>query len=337
MKMKIIWIIIIIVIIIGMILSAVGLATGASRILYFDRTGLHVSSGEIDHITEMDLEQFRSISVNVGFSDVEFVKSDRFGIDLYGSDMVWIWTLEGGRLNITHDRINQLHVLNLNIITTGRNYAKIFLPADTELETVFIRTNSGDIRIGSFHADNVDVKSSFGDATLDNITSNHLQVDLSSGNLTGTNISTGRFDFTSRFGDGRFQSVTADSFNADSSSGNLRFTGCAFGEFDATNRFGDIIASGFASLKTNILASSGDVRIAGDLSGETVIDTSFGDVKLTLAKEKNEYSYNISVKFGDIRFDGDRLKEQSSFISGAVLENHLDISSASGDIEVTFG
>jgi len=335
--MKIIWKIIIIVIIVGLLLSVVGFFTGASRIIYFSRSGVQVSGGEISQITETNLEQFRSVSVDVGFSDVEFVNSDSFGIDLYGHDMEWLWTLEDGKLDITHDRSAQLHVVNLQFVTAERNYVKIFLPADTELEYVTIKTSSGDIKIESFRADNVDVRSSFGDATLNNITSNHLQADLSSGRFTGTNLATGRFDFKGRFGSGYFQSVTADSIKADSSSGDLRFTDCAFGDFDATNRFGDITANGFVSSKTNIQASSGDVRITGDLSGETIVRTEFGDTKLTLSREKDEYSYDISVRFGDIRFDGVRQRDQTSLNSGTVQENHLKLSASSGDIEVSFG
>jgi len=336
-KMKMIWKIIIIVIIVGMILSTVGFVTGASRVLYFNRTGISVSGGEISQITEMNLEQFRSVSVDIGFSDVEFVKSDKFGIDLYGMDMEWLWSLEDGKLNITHNRSNQLHVVNLNFVTTGRNYVKIFLPADTELENVTIKTSSGDIKIGSFSADKVDVKSSFGDAVLSNITSNNLQAELNSGDFTGTNINTGQFTFISRFGYGQFHSVTANSFKAESSSGDMRITGCAFGEINATNRFGDIIASGFASSKTNIIASSGDVKITGDLSGETIVRTEFGDTKLTLSREKNDYSYEISVRFGDITYDGVRMRDQTSINSGTVMENHLKLSASSGDIVVSFG
>ena len=335
--MKIIWKIIIIVIIVGLLLSVVGFFTGASRIIYFSRSGVQVSGGEISQITETNLEQFRSVSVDVGFSDVEFVNSDSFGIDLYGIDMEWLWTLEDGKLNITHNRSAQLHVVNLNFVTAGRNYVKIFLPADAELENVTIKTSSGDIKLGSFRADNVDIRSSFGDATLNNITSNHLQVDLNSGRFTGTNLSTGKLDFKSQFGNGHFQSVTANSFKAESSSGDLRFTGCTFGEFDATNRFGDIIAGGLVSSRTNIQASSGDVRITGDLSGETIIHTDFGDTKLTLSRDKDEYSYNISVRFGNITYDGVRMRDQTSLNSGTVQENHLKLSASSGDIEVSFG
>ena len=335
--MKTIWKIIIIVIMVGMILSVVGFVTGASRTLYIDRTGVKVSDGSISHITEMNLEQFRSVSVDVGFSDIEFVISDNFGIDLYGNDMEWLWSLEDGTLNITHNRSALLHIIKLDFIATGRNHAKIFLPANTELETVIVRTNSGDIKIGSFRADKADVTSSFGNVELNNITSNHLQVDLSSGRFTGINLTTGKLDFTGRFGNGYFQSVTADSLSAYSNSGDLHFTDCSFGEIDVTNSFGNIITNGFASSKTNILASSGDVRIAGDLSGETVIHANFGDTKLELSREKEEYSYYVSVRFGNIIFDGERQREQSTINSRTILENHLEITSSSGDVEVSFG
>jgi len=335
--MKIIWKIIIIVIIIGLILSIVGFATGASRTLFFDRTGVHISGSGISHITEMNLSQIRNVSVDVGLSDVELVISGDFGIELYGSDIEWLWTLEEETLNISHSKNTRMQIINLDFITSERNYVKIFLPEDAVLDIVDIKTSSGDIKINNFRVDRLEVKSSFGDVDVNNITSNNLYVDLSSGRFTGASINTGRFTFTSRFGDGRFQSVTADSLKADSSSGSMQFTDCAFGEFNATSRFGSITTNGFAASKTNILANSGNVRINGDLSGETIIHTDFGDIKLVLSREKDEYSYDISVRFGSITFDGVRQRDQTTLTSGTSYTNHLKLSSSSGEVDVSFG
>ena len=41
--MKKIWIIILLCIAVGLVLSVIGLATGASRSLYWDRAGIHIS------------------------------------------------------------------------------------------------------------------------------------------------------------------------------------------------------------------------------------------------------------------------------------------------------
>ena len=334
--MKTIWKIIIITITAGLILSIIGFSLGASRVLYLDRTGVRTSGSGVSQITEMNLGNFKNIYVDVGLSDVELINSDRYGIDLYGEDMEWIWTIEGDLLRITHNRSSRVQIMSIDFFQSERNYAKIYIPENVDLETVTIKTSSGDIKLGSFTADKVEVTNSFGKVDLSNITSNQLKVDLSSGNFTGLNISTGSLVYNNRFGDGRFQSINAGSLKADSSSGDLQLTDCLFTEASISNSFGKITANGLTSTKSNIQASSGNIVITGDFTGETIVHADFGDIKLTSSRSREEYSFDISVRFGSIRFDGEKFGDQASITSGSTLENHLKITASSGDIEVNF-
>jgi len=334
--MKTIWKIIIITTAVGLILSIIGLSLGASRVLYLDRTGIHTSGTGVSQITEMNLDSFKNIYVDVGLSDIEFISSDRYGIDLYGEDMEWIWVLEGDLLRITHNRNSRFTVMNFDFIQSERSYAKIYLPDNVDLETVTIKTSSGDVKLGNFTADKVEVTSSFGKIDMSNIKSNRLQVNISSGNFTGLNISTGSLVYDSKFGDGLFQTISAGSFRADSSSGNLELKDCLFTEASISNTFGKITASGLTSTKSNIQASSGNININGDFTGETIVHADFGDIKLTSSRSREEYSFDISVRFGGIRFDGEKLGDQASITSGSTLTNHLKITASSGDIEVIF-
>ena len=333
--MKTIWKIIIITTAVGLILSIIGLSMGASRVLYFDRSGVHTSS-TVSQVTVMNLDSFRNIDVDVGLSDVEFISSDRYGIALFGADMEWIWTLKGDLLKITHNRSSRITIMDLDFIPSARNHVKIFIPESVDLETVTIKTSSGDIKLGSITADKVEVTSSFGKIDLSNITSNQLQVNISSGNFTGLNINTGSLVYDSKFGDGLFQTINAESFRADSSSGNLELSDCLFTEAGISNTFGKITANGLTSTKSNIRASSGNININGDFTGETIVHADFGEIKLTTSRIREEYSFDISVRFGSIRFDGDKLRDQAAITSGSTLENHLKITASSGDIEVIF-
>jgi len=334
--MKTIWKIIIITTAVGLILSIIGLSLGASRVLYLDRTGVKVSGGEVSQITEMNLSSFKNIYIDVGLSDIEFINSDRYGIYLYGEDVEWIWTLEGDLLRIVQNRSSRFTIMNFDFIQNERCYAKIYLPDNVDLEAVTLKTSSGDIKLGSFSADKVEVTSSFGKIDLSNITSNQLQVKISSGNFTGLNIKTGNLVYDSKFGDGLFQTISADSFRADSSSGDLQLTDCLFTEASISNTFGRITANGLTSTKSNIRASSGDINIAGEFTGDTIIHADFGDIKLTTSGSRGDYSFDISVRFGSIRFDGDQMGDQAAITSGSTLANHLKITASSGDIEVIF-
>ena len=333
--MKLIWKLIIIFIVTGLILSTIGLVAGASRTLYWDKTGVTISSGEISHITSWDIEPIESIYIDAGFSDVEFVISNVFAIELYSENAQWEWKT-GDVLEITQKRNTVTQILSFDSTPAQRSYVKVILPENAELGVVDVKTNSGNINLGGFKADTVNIKSSFGDVDLNGITSSHLNADLNSGRLSVVFIDTGTFVYSNSYGDAIFKSVNADTFRANSNSGNTRFIDCTFGDTGITSRFGDITGNEFISSKTNISSNSGSVDLNGTLSGETVIHTGFGNTTLTTSLEKELYSYDISVRFGNITFDDVLRGDQSSLISGSTMENHLKLSSSSGDINVNF-
>jgi len=334
--MKTIWKIIIITIAVGFVLSLSGFLMGASRTLYWDRTGVYTNGNEICHITEPDVGYFKSIKIESSFSDVRFVSAEKYGIELYGDNMEWFWTIENDVLKITHSKNSRYPIINLNFLPIHKNYAIVYLPDTAELEKVNIKSNSGDMDIGSFHADRVELINTFGEVDLSDVTSDYLMIQLNSGDFTGSDINVRIFEYNNSFGDGNFKTVKADKLAADNNSGDLRFTGCEFVEVDIKNNFGYIRADRFSSTKSNIRANSGDINITGNLTGETVIHSDFGDIKLTVSEKKDNYSFDISVKFGDIKFDGERMGDRSLFRSSSTLENHLKISASSGDIDVKF-
>jgi len=335
--MRTIWKVIIILIAAGLILSVIGLSLGASRTLYWSRAGVHVTdSRKVSHITEPDTGQFTGVYVEAGFSDVEFVHSDKYGIELYGKDMDWSWSLENGILKIGYTSGPRIQVWNIDVMNTERNYIKVFIPDNAGFETVNIRADSGDVKIGDFKATSVEITNSFGDLDFSDVTSDQLKIELNSGRFTGTNLNARNLIYNNSFGDGRFRSVSAEILTADSDSGDLHLTGCVFGELNIRSSFGQIIADDLISSKTNVRNNSGDVRLSGEFTGETVVHSEFGNIDLTTSGVKEDYSFDISVRFGNIKFDGARLGDSASVTSGSKLANHLKITASSGDITVVF-
>jgi len=340
--MKILWKIIIILVIVGLILASIGLITGASRTLYLDKKGVHIGSDSLSVVMESDLAPVHSIYIDVRFSDVEFVNSNEFtgsemyGIDLVGKDMEWLWTLENGVLSIACNRSVKLQILSFDFFDGYRDRVRIILPSNVELDVVSIKTGSGNINIGGFQANRTEINNSFGNVDINSITSSNMQLELSSGRFTGLSLNTQSLIFNNRFGNSLFQALVADSIQAESSSGDMAFRNCEFGYAEISNSFGKINATGMVSSDSTITAKSGDININGDLTGNTVIHSDFGNVDLTLPYSKTNYSYNISVSFGKITFDGERMKDQTTLTSGAPLENHLNLSAKSGDISVSF-
>ena len=332
-NMKMIWKIIVISIVAGLILATLGFTLGASRSLFIDRTGVHASGNEITHIAERDLASFRNVNVDVGFSDVEFVSSNAFGIEINSGNAEFNWSLENDTLSITIIRRSGVH-MSFNFLPIMRDYVKIFVPPDAMLDTVTVQTRSGDVRIGGIQAASVEVNSSTGDIRLNDISSDYLQVGSSSGDIIGSSINAKDFICNARTGDGRLQAINAERFSAERTSGDLTITGGELNMVSITVRTGDITLNGITSSGLNVQATSGDIRLSGDFSGESIIQARTGDVRVSTSRERDDYSFDLSARSGTIRFDGERLR--GDIKSSPIQENHIDITTTSGDINVSF-
>ena len=340
--MKTIWKVIIIAIVAGLILAVIGLSMGASTLLFWDGTKFQTDDNNeaVSKINEPVIEPFSSIYVITSFCDVEIIVADNYGIEAVGYNMQWDWALENGVLRVTQTNKSQSWIgvigFNRTTMSTNHNYLKIYIPGNTEFDIVSVDSNSGDVRFSSLQSDSVQINSSFGDIRISAVTCDSLKVDQNSGDFTGMDLSTRTIFYNSSFGDGSFQNATAERFTANQDSGDLNLTNCEFGDIVTTNSFGSITARDVISRGADIRCDSGDVRLGGDFSGMTVLNTSFGDIRLTTSRTREEYSYEITTKFGDVKFGGDRYGSNASVYSGSVLENHLKITSSSGDVEVIF-
>jgi len=337
-KMKTVWKIIGLIVLVGIVLTITGLLLGASRTLYLERTGVYISGNEVSIVEESDLEAFRDINIDVSFSDIEFLRSDTFGIELYGENLEWEWVLGDGGLLITDNRRPGIQILQFDFFQKQQNYVKIYLPENTVLHSVSAKTGSGNIRLDSFNVSGLtQISNSFGNVDIENMVTGAMHIELGSGRFTGSNLDVFYLMYNNRFGSGHFQNVRANGFTADTSSGDMQFTNCTFASPVIVNNFGKISATEFTVSNPNIRVNSGNINIAGDISGKVLIHNEFGDIKLTTSKARSDFSYDVSLKFGRITFDGERLRDQTSIISGSIQENHIKITSSSGDVEVNFG
>jgi DUF4097 and DUF4098 domain-containing protein YvlB len=106
------------------------------------------------------------------------------------------------------------------------------------------------------------------------------------------------------------------------------------GKTNVTSQFGKIEAEEVTTTQLNAKCKSGDIKLRGTFSGNTVIESEFGSVDFSTAQKENQYSYDLSAKFGDIKVNGNKVTAKNKQNNGA--ENTLKISNSSGDINVNF-
>ena len=334
--MKLIWKLVIIAVVAGLALSAMGMALGASRALYWSKNGIVTDIEDRTVISHPDLGYVKSIEINAKFADVRIVESDAFGLEIFGREEEWKWELSGDALRIENMPRGRIQVFDFNWIDHRSDYVKVFIPAGAEFEKVVLKSDSGDAVLGGFTANETQINVKFGDVSLKSAKSDRLSVDMGSGDFSCEELAAKTLSYKNKFGEGKFKAVSADKFTAENESGDLELTGCAFSDTDISVKFGGVKAKDIKSSKTYISSESGDVSLEGDFTGETVIRNKFGDINLTAARAREFYSYDISARFGVVRFGDDRMGDNASINSGAVTENHLKINSESGDITVKF-
>ena len=165
-------------------------------------------------------------------------------------------------------------------------------------------TNNGDIQAKSVDASGKDIKvdSSFGDITMEQITSREFTVTSSNGKLSFTNIrATGEVYTKSSFGDITFNNGSSASVQLEGSNGKIKIT-----KFDVKqgleikNIFGDIRLTDVTASSYDLNSSNGDVTIDG-VSGKLKAHTQFGDIEIVNA---SSVILDLDTNNGSIDFNG---------------------------------
>jgi len=303
--MKTLWKAVIALIAAGLIFSLSGVLMGASRWIYWDKSGPQVvASSEEKRITELDLAQIENIDIDANFSDVEFIKSDKYGIDIRYYDADVSWSLSDGNLKINFDVQTRNRYFGINLsFNYPSNYIKVYLPADVALGAVSIKADSGEIKIGDFRAGDVRISNSFGKLDTDSITCNKLRIEMSSCDFAGKNLSvSGDIEYKNTFGSTKFETINAKNFTLRSESGDVTIRGCDVEGLDIQNTFGRLDIYSITCNKLQIEMNACDF-LGKDLSvsGDILYKNRFGESKFETVTAKN---FVLDSNAGDVTVKG---------------------------------
>jgi len=165
-------------------------------------------------------------------------------------------------------------------------------------------TNNGDIQAKSVDASDKDIKvdSSFGDVTLEQITSRDVTVTSTNGKLTLINVrATGEVYTKSSFGDIAYDNGSSASVQLESTNGKVKMT-----QFDIkqgltiNNSFGDIQLTNVTASSYDLDSNNGDVTIDG-VTGILKAHTEFGDIDILNA---SSVILDLDTNNGSIDFNG---------------------------------
>jgi len=338
--MKKLWITIVACVAAGAVLMAAGGVMGAKRHMYIDRTGIHVQdwkSAERTTVDEPDIPAFENIDISVFSFDIEFVRGESYGISIASAEGQEIsWSNENGTLTVTEPSAASFPFFNFNLDWfSWFNYTsliRVCIPEGAELDSVKIKSSSGNVTVPQLNCQRLDLNSSLGDMRLGNLMAKAVTVNSSSGNFS---LDTAAFDtlsLTASLGDVKLNNITAKDITAKLSSGNFRVNTASFDTLDVNTSLGDVTLTGLDGLKCKADSSSGNIKITGNIQSAIEAGASLGDININLAGKSEDYSKTLSTSLGDIWLDGSRL----GGLNETGGEKTLTARTKSGNIRVGF-
>lgn len=183
------------------------------------------------------------------------------------------------------------------------------------IESVRIKTVSGDIGIDGLTVKEAEFKSTSGEQHLSNITAESFEASSVSGEIFCRGV------------------VGSEEYKISSTSGDMELEGVSGGDMQIDTTSGEIEMEGTAE-QLQCAAVSGSVKL--DLNAwpaQTKIESVSGDVKLYAPDTRDGFLCNVSTSSGDFDCGFETQKSGSLYQHGAG-KNSINISTTSGDISL---
>ena len=324
----------------GAVLMGAGYLFGGFKTIYGNSNGINIYDSKDIVNEKKTIDNFQNINLNVDYSDVEIVKGEKYEIETaYNKSLGDIeYNVSENTLNI--NRNNGKH-LSFNVelfgVTNMNNSSKIkiYVPYDSSLSDIKCQIGSGNINIKDLSFKNADVACDYGDAEFSNIGCTSIKIHEKSGDIKFDNIDGSEIITTSEYGDVKVNNFKSESFTCDLKAGNMDFNSLTTGNGIITNSYGDIRGYNVLSNGLNITSNSGNIDIAGELKGNNTINSEYGDVDLESSLSEKDYSYDLTVKFGNCSVNG-KDKEDVCKKAETSSDNSINAVCKSGDLKVNF-
>lgn len=97
---------------------------------------------------------------------------------------------------------------------------------------------------------------------------------------------------------------------------------------------GNLVLSNVHGGKINMRCGMGNLEYTGKITGKSNIDCGMGSVKLNLAGNKDDYSYDVKVGLGDFRFNDEKKSGVAQSLDNEKKENHFSVNCGMGSVNI---
>jgi DUF4097 and DUF4098 domain-containing protein YvlB len=295
-------------------------------------------------VDKTEVASITEIEIHTRIADVEFLQSDSFAVEI--NYLYWDrepeYEMKDGKLYFDDsDSFPISYSLNFN----PNNTIKVYLPKDSAMKYVSIEDASGDVDITGFAAEELDVKVSYGNLTMQEASASAAELLLSSGKSRISDFHVGTMDFINSYGNAKFTNINSGDFilpkgavskecNISMSSGNVDIDGMYSPYIDIQNSYGDVTCDKLRADTAEFNLSSGDLLVQQSDVNSTEIENSYGDVTLKLPGPASDYALDLDTSYGKVKVDGDNYDEHLKRNEDGSKSIKANLSS--GDVTVDF-
>ena len=284
-------------------------------------------------INEDNITPFDAVSVTTTFSKIEFVESDRYGLDIYVPESLDPeWGVTDGRLTIIEDTNGLAFNWGVNL---DKGYVKVYYPSGTVFTDITLNSSGGEIELPRANVADLNITSSSGGINASAEGNNYAAIESSSGDITFSDNG-GKVNIKSSSGKVRAETNNCGAVDVTTSSGGVTLTGKgdAATRLSVNTQSGRIDASGVSWRDVTTRSTSGRTTISGELLGETSVETSSGAVQISVDGSLSQYGYNLRPGSGSIYLNGERMTKPA--LSSGAPGNNISVVTSSGGIRIDF-
>ncbi len=174
-----------------------------------------INNRNSQYIQNLNIEKFNDIEINVEFSNIEFLHSDNYGIEISyyeytdGFDDYFIdYEINNGVLEINSYHTDNkkfgigFNNNNFNNFKSNDNYIKIYIPYGAEFDNIDIKNDFSNLNLMNLDVEinNLIIDSEFGNVDIKDIISYNTDINMEFGNLNLGGEILNDTNITSEFG-----------------------------------------------------------------------------------------------------------------------------------------
>lgn len=270
---------------VSFILVGLFIFIGALVVLDFDFS--KISTEKYVTNTYVINESFNNISINVATTEIEFKRSNdgKCRIECHEEEKIkHIATVKNGALTV--DTINTRSWYDYVGISFGNMKVIVYMP-DTEYETLYIDTDTGDVKIPEVFAfEDIKVSADTADIACYASVVNVIDIETDTGEIELNDLKCKSIIAESDTGDISLKNVIAtDSFSINNDTGDVEFKNSDAEKIYVETSTGDVVGSLLSDKIFITETSTGDINVPETIAGgRCEVSTDTGDIKLSIKR-----------------------------------------------------